>query len=193
LDSEHAYFICKCVFINLFSEFITATINIYIYSVCCTKAFTPPDPYDCLDLFSGERAISKAFAAKKLRSCELDIAHDPRDETCHAYFSSYSYIICACKLHMSCRFLVAYKDILSPGGFCRFLWAAMNLKENGLMVAGIKCSTWSIVNSGLAACWFHWCSNVDIYLPAMVLLSQPSQDTRAEEQWRSLLEIGCYA
>ena len=132
--------------------------------MCCTKAFTPPDPYDCLDLFSGERAISKAFAAKKLRSCELDIAHDPRDETCHAYFSSYSYIICACKLHMSCRFLVAYKDILSPGGFCRFLWAAMNLKENGLMVAGIKCSTWSIVNSGLAACWFHWCSNVDYYI-----------------------------
>ena len=43
------------------------------------------EPFHCLDLFSGERAISKAHAAKNLRSCELDIAHDPRDETCHTF------------------------------------------------------------------------------------------------------------
>lgn len=42
------------------------------------------------------------------------------------------------------------KDILSPEGFVRFLWAVMHILPNGLMAAGIKCSTWSIVNRALA-------------------------------------------
>ena len=38
------------------------------------------------------------------------------------------------------------EDILSPLGFIRALWAVMNLRPGGCLVAGIKCSTWSIVN-----------------------------------------------
>ncbi len=42
------------------------------------------------------------------------------------------------------------QDILTSRGFLRFLWAAMNLKGGALLVAGILCSTWSVVNRSLA-------------------------------------------
>ena len=47
-----------------------------------TKAFVRPEPYDCVDLFSGKRAISKAYIAQGKRACSLDFAHDEKDVTC---------------------------------------------------------------------------------------------------------------
>ena len=47
-----------------------------------SKAFVPPEPYDCVDLFSGKRAISKAYIAQGKRACSLDFAHDEKDVTC---------------------------------------------------------------------------------------------------------------
>ncbi|CAL1167199.1 unnamed protein product [Cladocopium goreaui] len=44
------------------------------------QAFVPPEPYDCVDLFSGKRAISKAYIAQGKRACSLDFAHDEKDE-----------------------------------------------------------------------------------------------------------------
>lgn len=41
------------------------------------------------------------------------------------------------------------EDILTPLGFLRALWACMNLRPDGTLVAGIKCSSWSIVNRPL--------------------------------------------
>ena len=48
-----------------------------------TKAFTAPEPFDVVDLFSGKQAISKAYVAKNMRACSLDFDHDVRDVTCH--------------------------------------------------------------------------------------------------------------
>lgn len=98
-------------------------------------------------MFAGKRAISKAFAAEGLRSCSLDYEHDARDAPwqharkieLEARGYNKQYIL-------STSLLAHAQDILSPQGFVRFLWAAMNLAAGGLCVAGVKCSTWSIVN-----------------------------------------------
>lgn len=49
--------------------------------VLLAKAFVPPtQPYVCLDLFAGERAVSKAFAHEGQKSLALDICLDRRDD-----------------------------------------------------------------------------------------------------------------
>lgn len=39
------------------------------------------EDFQCLDLFAGKRAVSKAYSRKKMKSCALDIAIDPRDDS----------------------------------------------------------------------------------------------------------------
>lgn len=47
------------------------------------RAFVPPeDKYDCLDLFAGKCAISKAYKRKGYTYAVLDFALDRRDEPC---------------------------------------------------------------------------------------------------------------
>lgn len=46
------------------------------------------------------------------------------------------------------KFAVYAQDILSPLGFLRHVYAAMNLKQGGVLWAGVVCSTWSVVNRG---------------------------------------------
>lgn len=38
-------------------------------------------PYDCVEIFAGKMAISKAFRGHEERAVALDIELDPRDET----------------------------------------------------------------------------------------------------------------
>ena len=42
----------------------------------------PEDKYDCLDLFAGKCAISKAYKRKGYTYAVLDFALDRRDEPC---------------------------------------------------------------------------------------------------------------
>lgn len=57
------------------------------------------------------------------------------------------------KTHIYVYMSSGAKDILTSEGFLRWIWAAMNIKEGGLLVAGILCSTWSVVNRHLARKW----------------------------------------
>lgn len=94
-------------------------IRLMILMNLMAEAFLPPgDEFDNVDLFAGRRAIAKAYRYKSLKATAMDIILDVRD------------------------------DLLSPVGFLRSLWAVMNLKLGGLLSAGIKCSSWSIVNRG---------------------------------------------
>lgn len=112
-------------------------------------AFNFHGGFECIDLFAGKCAISKAYVAKGLRACALDILIDPED------------------------------DILTSYGFLRFLWAAMNLKEGALLVAGILCSTWSVVNRGtsgrtesnpLGRTWYRSVQEGNLMVCRMVLI-----------------------
>ncbi len=59
------------------------------------------------------------------------------------------------------------KDILSPEGFVRFLWAVMNILPNGLMAAGNKWSTWSIVNRALACLICQWIGQCNLLFQSL--------------------------
>ena len=54
-------------------------IRLFCIMTLMEKAFTGSLEYDCLDLFAGQRAISKAFVKEGYHSCALDIAIDRRD------------------------------------------------------------------------------------------------------------------
>lgn len=43
-------------------------------------AFNFHGGFECIDLFAGKCAISKAYVAKGLRACALDILIDPEDD-----------------------------------------------------------------------------------------------------------------
>ena len=57
------------------------------------------------------------------------------------------------------------KDICTSLGFLRFLWCILNMKTGGVIVAGILCSTWSIVNSPLPLYYaISFVYNIYIYI-----------------------------
>ena len=43
------------------------------------------EKYSVVDLFAGEKAVSKAFKRKGMRVTSIDIADDSRDVTCLLY------------------------------------------------------------------------------------------------------------
>lgn len=45
------------------------------------QAFHGSSSYDCLDMFAGRCAVSKAYVAKGYNACALDIELDARDVT----------------------------------------------------------------------------------------------------------------
>lgn len=55
-------------------------IRLFMLMLVMMKAFEFHGSYDCIDLFAGRRAVSKAYVAKGLKSCALDIAIDCRDD-----------------------------------------------------------------------------------------------------------------
>lgn len=56
-------------------------VRLMMLMVVMQQAFHGSSSYDCLDLFSGRCAVSKAFVAKGYKSCALDIELDARDVT----------------------------------------------------------------------------------------------------------------
>ena len=56
-------------------------VRLFMLMEIMTRAFEWHGSYSNVDLFAGQRSISKAYAAKGLGCCALDIALDPRDDT----------------------------------------------------------------------------------------------------------------
>ena len=103
------------------------------------QVFTPPSrPYDLLDLFAGQGAISRAFNAKGFHVAMMDTERDARDEPC---------LDLANTLLLQHPRATSAKDICSASGFARTLWAAMSCRPGCLACAGIPCSSWVTINS----------------------------------------------
>ena len=137
-----------------------------------SKAFQFHGEFENVDMFAGRRAISKAYVRKnksysfghlawwqrRFLIQILLLQRTPKSSymTFLEHTEQITYFlfwILACQpdpiFHRPMGGNIARrpaKDILQPLGFLRSLWAVMNLCAGGLFTAGIKCSTWSIVN-----------------------------------------------